>query len=69
MNSVLYNLILEKGIKPSNSISYEKLYEIGMDNVKKNIDWYSDKPYTCESVIRMLFITGVEDYILSSSKI
>jgi hypothetical protein len=34
-----------------------------MDNVKENIEFYFDKSYTCESVIKELFIRGVIEYI------
>ena len=39
------------------------LYQVGMDNVKENIEFYFDKPYTCESVIQELFVRGIIDYI------
>lgn len=47
----------------NSEISMDFLYKIGMDNVKNNIEFYFDKPYTCESVIKELFIRGVIEYI------
>ena len=41
------------------------LYKVGMDNVRDNIEFYFDKPYTCESVIQELFVRGIIDYIES----
>ena len=34
-----------------------------MENVRDNIEFYFDKPYTCESVIKELFIRGIISYI------
>ena len=34
-----------------------------MDNVRENIEFYFDKTYTCESVIKELFIRGIINYI------
>jgi hypothetical protein len=45
------------------SFSNETLYKVGMENVKDNIEFYFDKPYTCESVIKELFIRGIISYI------
>lgn len=43
--------------------SIEKLHKVGMDNVKENIEFYFNKTYTCESVIKELFIRGIIEYI------
>jgi hypothetical protein len=55
-------ILSERNLKSEN-FSTETLYKVGMDNVKKNIEFYFDKTYTCESVIKELFIRGVIDYI------
>jgi hypothetical protein len=55
-------ILSERNVKSEN-FSTETLYKVGMDNVKKNIEFYFDKTYTCESVIKELFIRGVIDYI------
>jgi hypothetical protein len=54
-------ILMERNIK--SSISIDTLYKVGMDNVKENIEFYFDKSYTCESVIKELFIRGVIEYI------
>jgi hypothetical protein len=54
-------ILMERNIK--SNISVDTLYKVGMDNVKENIEFYFDKSYTCESVIKELFIRGVIDYI------
>lgn len=41
----------------------DTLYKVGMESVRNNIEFYFDKPYTCESVIKELFIRGIIDYI------
>lgn len=43
------------------------LYEAGMKNIYNNIEFYCDKTYTCESVIKELFIRGVMDQIKRQS--
>jgi len=45
------------------NFSVDDLYKVGMENVKQNIEFYYDKTYTCESVIKELFIRGVVSYI------
>ena len=57
-------LLSERNIESKN-FPVETLYKVGMDNVRDNIEFYFDKPYTCESVIQELFIRGIVDYIES----
>jgi hypothetical protein len=54
-------ILIERNI--NSEISIDTLYKVGMDNVKENIEFYFDKSYTCESVIKELFIRGVIEYI------
>ena len=55
-------LLAERNIETKN-FSTEVLYKVGMENVKNNIEFYFDKPYTCESVIKELFIRGIVSYV------
>lgn len=55
-------LLAERNIE-SRNFPVETLYKVGMDNVRDNIEFYFDKPYTCESVIQELFVRGIVDYI------
>jgi hypothetical protein len=55
-------ILAERNIETKN-FSTEVLYKVGMENVKSNIEFYFDKPYTCESVIKELFIRGIISYI------
>lgn len=62
MTHIINQILTEKNIKKTNFI-IENLYKVGMDNVKDNIEYYSDKPYSCDSVIQELFLRGVIEYI------
>ena len=55
-------LLAERNIE-SRNFPVETLYKVGMDSVRDNIEFYFDKPYTCESVIQELFVRGIIDYI------
>ena len=59
INKILY----ERNVENKKNIPLEILYKVGMENVKNNIEFYCDKTYTCESVIKELFIRGVINYI------
>jgi hypothetical protein len=37
----------------------DKLYQAGINNIMSNIEFYYDKPYSCESVFKELFDRGV----------
>jgi hypothetical protein len=62
MKNKVKEILLERNIEIKN-FPIDILYKVGMDNVKNNIEFYSDKTYTCESVIKELFIRGVISYI------
>ena len=66
MKSIIKSLLIEKNIKCDN-ISDEVLYNAGMENVKNNIEFYHDKTFTCESVIKELFIRGIINFIKSGN--
>ena len=55
-------LLIERNIEVNN-FPLDILYKVGMKNVTDNIEFYFDKSYTCESVIKELFILGIIDYI------
>ena len=62
MKNMIDSLLLERNVE-RNNFSDEILYKIGMENVRNNIEFYSDKTFTCESVIKELFIRGIINYI------
>jgi hypothetical protein len=62
MKYKLFEFLRERNID-SRNISADDLYRAGMENVKDNIEFYFDKTYSCESVIKELFIRGVIKHI------
>ena len=55
-------LLDERNVRSEN-FPLEELYKVGMENVKDNIEFYCDKTYTCESVIKELFVRGIIQHI------
>ena len=62
MKHKIKELLLERNVEIEN-FPIETLYKVGIDNVRENIEFYFDKTYTCESVIKELFVRGIIDYI------
>lgn len=62
MKHRIKEFLLERNVE-SRNFPIDILYKVGMDNVKNNIEFYFDKPFTCESVIKELFIRGIVSYI------
>jgi hypothetical protein len=62
MKHKIKEILTERNVNIEN-FSMDTLYKVGMENVKDNIEFYFDKPYTCESVIKELFIRGIISYI------
>lgn len=62
MKSMIKSLLIERNLESEN-FSDETLYKVGMENVRNNIEFYFDKTFTCESVIKELFIRGIINYI------
>jgi len=62
MIHIVKELLLERNVENKN-FPLEVLYKVGMENVRNNIEFYYDKTYTCESVIKELFIRGIINYI------
>lgn len=62
MKHKIDELLQERRVDKKN-FPIETLYKVGMDNVKDNIEFYFDKTYTCESVIKELFVRGIIDYL------
>ena len=60
-------LLDERNVRSEN-FPLEELYKVGMENVKDNIEFYFDKTYTCESVIKELFVRGIIQYIEKNRK-
>tara|TARA_B100001059_G_C17489605_1_gene405716 strand:+ start:267 stop:503 length:237 start_codon:yes stop_codon:yes gene_type:complete len=56
------DILIQRNIKISD-VSLDHLYNIGIDNIINNVEYYSDKKYTCDSVIPNLFTSGIIDYL------
>jgi hypothetical protein len=65
MKHRIKELLIERNVDVKN-FSLDTLYKVGINNVRENIEFYYDKTYTCESVIKELFIRGIIDYIEKS---
>jgi hypothetical protein len=51
-----YNLDISK-------FNIDNLYQAGIKKIIDNIEFYHDKPYSCESVLKELFNRGVIEEI------
>jgi hypothetical protein len=66
MNFIVQNIIHQKSRE--SSISEEELYKHGMKYVIDNIEFYFDKPYSCESVLLELFERGIHTFIQQTNQ-
>lgn len=62
MKQIILNILLQKNLQP-NRYNMELLYQAGINNIVNNIEYYYDKPYTCNSVLSELFERGVLEKI------
>ena len=62
MKQLMINLLLQNKIETS-KYNLELVYQAGIKNIIDNIEYYHDKPYSCESVLTELFKRGVLTYI------
>lgn len=62
MKHKIKEILSERNVSIEN-LPLETLYKVGIENVRENIEFYFDKSFTCESVIKELFIRGIINYI------
>lgn len=62
MKQMIYKLMLRNNIERG-KVDIDLLYRAGIKNIIDNLEYYYDKPYTCESVLKELFESGVIDYL------
>lgn len=62
MKKPIYQFLNDKNLNLK-KYSNEDLYNAGIKGIIDNIDYYFDKEYTCESVLKQLFTIGIKDYI------
>lgn len=66
MRQMILRILQERNMDFKN---HELLYKAGLDNIISNIEFYFDKPYTCESVFRELFRRGVINEIKKTQSV
>jgi hypothetical protein len=68
MKQKVLNILNEKNLDYT-KYNIDKLYQAGLENIINNIEFYYDKPYSCESVLKELFKRGVLDGIKKTQSI
>lgn len=58
MKSKVYDILRQKNLDTT-KFNIEILCQAGIKNIVDNLEFYYDKQYTCESVIKELFTKGV----------
>jgi len=62
MKQRILNILRERNLD-TKRFNVEILYKAGINNIVDNIEFYIDKPYTCESVLKELYKRGVLEQI------
>lgn len=62
MKETIYKLLSQRNLEIS-KFNIELLYQAGINKIVDGIEFYYDKPYTCESVLKELFHRGVLEEI------
>lgn len=62
MKQIIFALIRKRNLDRK-GLDINALYEVGIKNIMDNIEFYYDKPYTCESVLKELFESGINEYL------
>jgi hypothetical protein len=62
MKDKIYTLLNQRNLDIK-KFNIDLLYKAGITNIINNIEFYYDKPYTCESVFKELFNRGVIEEI------
>jgi hypothetical protein len=62
MRQIIINLLSQRNLE-IRRYNLDVLYQAGINNILKNIEYYYDKPYTCNSVLKELFERGVIEKI------
>jgi hypothetical protein len=66
MKSKVYEILSKENINPENQ-DIENLKKVGIENIINNLEFYWDKPYSCESVFKELFSRAILDKVKSQS--
>lgn len=62
MKDKIYILLIQKNLDIT-KYNVERLYQAGLNKIIDNIEFYYDKPYSCESVFKELFDRGVMEEV------
>ena len=62
MKQIIFNLLVQRNLEAS-KYNIDLLYQAGINNIINNIEYYYDKPFTCQSVLKELFERGVIENI------
>lgn len=68
MKQRVYNILREKNLDYK-KFNIDILLDAGIKNIVNNIEFYYDKPYSCESVLKELFQKGVIEKIKQTQSI
>jgi hypothetical protein len=66
MKSKVYEILSKENIDPKN-LDIDTLKKIGIENIVNNLEFYWDKPYSCESVFKELFNRAILDKVKNQS--
>ena len=61
MNQTLHSFITQKSLECKEDSKL--LYDKGMEYLLQNIEYYFDKPYSCDTVLKELFERGINNFI------
>lgn len=62
MKQKVYSILMEKNMD-IDKYNIDMLCQAGINNIISNLEFYYDKPYSCESVLKELFSRGVIEQI------
>ena len=68
MKQIIIQLLTQRNLEIKR-YNLDILYQAGMNSIISNLEYYYDKPYTCQSVLKELFIKGVIDKIKETQKV
>jgi hypothetical protein len=58
MKEKIYSILRQRNLDVS-SYNVDILYRAGIKMIVDNVEFYYDKPYSCESVLKELFNRGI----------
>lgn len=68
MKQIIINLLIQRNLEIKR-YNLDVLYQAGINNILRNIEFYYDKPYSCDSVLKELFERGVIEELKETRQI